>query len=178
LTELEMIEGCIKKNAISQRMLFEQYAGRMMTVCRRYSSDHKEAEDMLQEAFIRVFLYINQYKFKGSLEGWIRQVVVNAALRVLQSRPIHFSEINEDQQVFQSVDPQALTNLSEDDLLKLISNLPDGYRIVFNLYVIEGYTHDEIAEMLNIKPVSSRTQLSKARKILKEQINPLQKIAE
>jgi RNA polymerase sigma factor (sigma-70 family) len=177
LTERELIKGCIKKDAKSQRMLFEQYAGKMMAICLRYSCDQKEAEDMLQEAFIRVFLYIDQFKFQGSLEGWIKRITVNAALKVLKAKKIYFSEIKENQYEFHSVDPYVLSNLSADELLELISNLPDGYRVVFNLYVLEGYDHDEIAAMLNIKPATSRSQLSKARGLLKERIRSQQKIA-
>lgn len=130
---------------------------------------------MLQEAFIRVFDYIHQYKFAGSLAGWIRRIVVNAALKILQSKKIHYAEIGEEQFPLASIDPDALSNLTEDELLKLIGNLPPGYRIVFNLYVIEGYDHEEIAQMLHIKPATSRSQLLKARKLLKEQIQPCKK---
>ena len=154
-------------------MLFKQYAGIMMTICLRYSCDHTEAEDMLQEGFIRVFRYINQYKFEGSFEGWLKRVIVNAALRILQKKVIHFSEINEELQDLQQGD--ILSNLSEREILKLISNLPTGYRVVFNLYVLEGYSHSEIAEMLQINAGTSRSQLAKAKRTLQEQIRSQQK---
>jgi len=157
-------------------MLFERYAGVMMSICRRYASDRKEAEDMLQETFIRVFSNLAQFKFQGSLEGWIKRITVNASLRILQSRKVRFQEIHEEQYVSQTVDSFALSSLGEDELLRLISQLPDGYRTVFNLYALEGYSHEEIAEMLHIKPASSRSQLSKARSILKDQIVSRQKI--
>lgn len=176
MTEQELIKGCIKRDAKSQRMLFDQYSGIMMTVCRRYSNDQKEAEDLLQESFIKVFSHISQYRFEGSLEGWIKRIVVNTALRVLKSKKIHFSAINEDTHETQSIDSQALTNLNADELLKLIDNLPEGYRIVFNLYALEGYDHNEIAKLLNINPGTSRSQLSKARGLLKTQIKELQKL--
>lgn len=175
MTEEELIKKCIRKDANSQRMLFEQYAGSMMTICRRYSCDQQEAEDMLQDSFIRVFSYIDQYEFKGSFEGWIKRIVVNASLKVLQKKKIHFLEINDDQYKEQSIDSYALSDLNEEELLKLISNLPEGYRVVFNLFVIEGYSHEEIAELLHIKAGTSRSQLSKARDMLKEQIRTLQK---
>jgi RNA polymerase sigma factor (sigma-70 family) len=176
LTEQELIRKCIKKDANSQRILFEQYAGILMTICLRYSANQQEAEDMLQEAFTRVFLYIHQYQFKGSLDGWIKRITVNAALKLLQKKTIRFSALGEDQEDVQSVDTGALSNLSEAELLKLISHLPEGYRVVFNLYVLEGYSHEEIAGMLHIKAATSRSQLSKARNILKEQIKSLQTI--
>jgi RNA polymerase sigma factor (sigma-70 family) len=177
LTEKELISGCIKHDAKCQRMIFDQYAGILMAICHRYSCDQAEAEDMLQETFIRAFTYIDQYKFQGSLEGWLKRITVNASLKVLQNKKIHFTEIREDHEIFHATDADSISNLSEDELLKLISKLPDGYRVVFNLYVMEGYDHDEIAEMLNIKTATSRSQLSKARALLKEQIKSLQKIA-
>ena len=178
LTEHEMIKGCVKNNATCQRMLFEQYAGIMMTICLRYSCDHTEAEDMLQEGFIRVFKYINQYKFEGSFEGWLKRIIVNAALRILQKKVIRFSEIKEEMQDLQQEDTDVLSNLSEREILKLISNLPTGYRVVFNLYVLEGYSHGEIAEMLKINAGTSRSQLAKAKRTLQEQILSQQKTSD
>ncbi len=175
LTEAEMINGCIKKNAACQRLLFEVYAGRLMTVCLRYADSREQAEDILQEAFIRIFNYVHQYSFKGSFEGWMKRTTANCALKILQKKKLHFSEIENGKENYLPADTSAISNLSETELLKLISNLPDGYRIVFNLFAIEGYSHDEIAEMLHIKPATSRSQLAKARKMLQEQIRSLEK---
>lgn len=158
-------------------MLFEQYAGKMMTVCRRYSRDATEAEDMLQEALIKVFQYIHQYKFEGSFEGWVRKIVVNTALRYVQKKKVSFTEINNDSESSPRLEAYAYSNLGEEDILKLINQLPEGYRLVFNLSVIEGFTHDEIAEMLNIQPATSRSQLVKARKMLQNKFLEMQKIA-
>jgi RNA polymerase sigma-70 factor (ECF subfamily) len=160
-----------------QRMLFEQYASKMMTVCLRYANDSMEAEDMLQDAFIRVFKYIGQFKFEGSFEGWIRRIVVNAALKHLQKKKLHFSEIKDQRDDSHGIEPYAYHHLGEEDLMKLINRLPEGYRIVFNLNVIEGFSHEEIATMLGIQPGTSRSQLVKARKMLQNQILQLQKIA-
>jgi RNA polymerase sigma factor (sigma-70 family) len=176
LTERELIEGCLKKSAKSQRRLFDQYAGKMMTVCRRYACDQAEAEDMLQESFIKVFTNIGQFRFQGSLEGWIRRIVVHTALRTLQKKKIRFTEIDEDLDNTRSVNADGLAGLSEEELLKLIGSLPDGYRLVFNLYVLEGYDHNEIAGMLEISPTTSRSQLSKARKLLQTQVENLTKL--
>jgi RNA polymerase sigma-70 factor (ECF subfamily) len=157
-------------------LLFEQYAGKMMSVCRRYANDQKEADDMLQESFLRVYQYIGQYKFKGAFGGWIRRITVNASLRVLQSRKFHFEALSNDEDYrYDQDDLDACAHLNAEELLRLISRLPDGYRIVFNLFALEGYTHEEIAQMLKIKPVTSRTQLLKARKLLQEQIQILHK---
>ena len=177
MTEEQLIKGCIRKDVACQRTLFEQYAGRLMTICLRYSCDKPEAEDMLQEAFIKIFSHIYQYKFEGSFEGWMKRIVVNCALKAIQKKKTRFLEINNHDSVSPKTDSVALSHLSEDELIKLISNLPDGYRIVFNLYVMEGYSHDEIAAMLNIQAATSRSQLVKARKMLQKQIVVNQKIA-
>lgn len=177
MTEYELIKGCIKHDHTCQRLLFEQFAGKMMTVCLRYAHDSMEAEDMMQEAFIRVFNYIDQFKFEGSFEGWVRRIVVNSALKHLQKKRLSFTEIKDDNQQSPRIDSYAYSNLGEDELLKLIHQLPDGYRTIFNLNVIEGYSHEEIAKMLEIQPSTSRSQLVKARKMLQNQILNLQKIA-
>jgi RNA polymerase sigma factor (sigma-70 family) len=177
LTEEQLIKGCVQNDVSCQRMLFEQYAGRMMTICLRYSCDRPEAEDILQEAFVKIFSHIGQYKFEGSFEGWMKRIVVNCALKIIQKKRIRFAEFNNQDLITNQTDSYALSNLTEDELLKLISNLPDGYRIVFNLYVMEGYNHDEIAAFLGIQATTSRSQLVKARKLLQKQITLNQKIA-
>ncbi len=177
MTEFEIIDGCIRQNMNCQRMLFEQYAGKFMTVCRRYANDEMEAEDMLQEGFVRIFNNIHQFKFEGSFEGWMRRIVVNVALKSLQKKKLKFGEIKDNSADSPSIQAYAYNNLGEEEILKLINRLPDGYRIVFNLAVIEGYSHEEIARMLNIQPSTSRSQLVKARKMLQSQILEIQKIA-
>ena len=177
LTEYELIKGCIRSDSRCQRTLFEQYAGKMMSVCLRYAQDQMEAEDMLQDGFIRVFSNMHQFKFEGSFEGWIRRVIVNAALKRLQKRKIHFQEITERNEDAPRMEPYVYNHLGEAELMQLIQQLPDGYRTVFNLNVIEGYSHEEIAEMLGIQAGTSRSQLVKARKMLQQQILERQKIA-
>jgi len=176
VTEQEIIKGCIKKNAACQHLLFQQYAGKMMTVCLRYAGDQKEAEDILQESFIKIFDHLGQFRGDGPLEGWLRRIVVNTALKILQRKKIHFSILNDNDETTPAVAPHVLDQMSADELLKLISRLPEGYRIVFNLYVLEGYDHNEIAAMLNINPGTSRSQLVKARRLLQQQINVLFKL--
>jgi RNA polymerase sigma-70 factor (ECF subfamily) len=176
LNEIELIRGCQKMDAAAQLGLFREYAGKLMTICRRYACDSPEAEDILQEAFINIFGNIKQYKSKGSFEGWLKRITVNCALKVLQSRKIRFNEISISQHATASATPDVYSDLSAEDLLKYISQLPDGYRVIFNLYVLEGYSHEEIAHMLHIKTATSRSQLSKARAVLQEKINLSQKI--
>jgi RNA polymerase sigma factor (sigma-70 family) len=177
LTEYELIKGCLKRETKCQQMLFKQYAGKMMTVCLRYAKDHMEAEDMMQEGFIRVFQYIDQFKFEGSFEGWIRRVIVNVALKYIAKKKVRFEEITDASEAFGNLEPYAYSNLGEEDILKLINELPEGYRLVFNLNIIEGFSHEEVAKILKIQPATSRSQLVKARKMLQNQIIKLQKIA-
>lgn len=158
-------------------MLFKQYAGKMMTVCLRYAKHKMEAEDIMQEGFVRVYQYIHQFKFEGSFEGWLRRVIVNTALKNAAKKKVYFSEINDFGEHQPSLEPYAYSNMGEDDIMRLISHLPEGYRLVFNLNVIEGFTHEEIAKLLNIQPGTSRSQLVKARKMLQNQIIDMQKIA-
>jgi RNA polymerase sigma-70 factor (ECF subfamily) len=179
LTEDELIRGCIRENAACQKEVFNRYAGHMLGVCQRYARNTYDAEDILQDAFIKVFNKISQFKSEGSFEGWIRRIVVNTALKKYSlarySKELSGYEINESHE--KPVDPAAYSQLTEKDLLALINNLPDGYRLIFNLYVIEGYQHEEIAEMLGIQPGTSRSQLVKARAMLQKNILQLQKVA-
>ncbi len=177
MTETDIIRGCIKGNASCQRMLFDMFAGKMMSVCLRYGRNQPEAEDMLQEGFVRVFNNLHQFKFEGSFEGWMRRVMVNNALKVLEKKRINYLEVTGKHEYAVSLEPSVYTGLGEEEIMKMINGLPDGYRIVFNLNVIEGYSHEEIGQMLNIQPSTSRSQLVKARKMLQKQITELQKIA-
>lgn len=166
MTEALLIEGCIKKLHEAQRMLFEKYAGKMMSLCLRYANDQQEAQDILQIGFLKVFDYIHQYKGEGNFEGWMRRVFVSIATRELRKKKMDFTSIEAINQNMPAEDPAIVSKLSEDEIHQLIRSLPIGYRTVFNLNVIEGYSHEEIAALLNIQPSTSRTQLLKARKML------------
>ncbi len=151
----------------------------MLGVCHRYARNSADAEDILQDAFIKVFDKIHQFKFEGSFEGWIRRIVVNTALkkyslRRYEKEVVGYEVKDKDENI---LEPSAYSHLTEKELLDLINSLPDGYRVIFNLYVIEGFQHDEIAEMLGIQPGTSRSQLVKARNMLQRQILQLQKVA-
>lgn len=179
LTEEQLIKACIKEDAVSQKELFGRYGSRMLGVCHRYARTAADAEDILQDAFIKVFDKIHQFKFEGSFEGWIRKIVVNTALKKYSlqryEKEVNGYEIKDRDD--RAADPAVYNHLTHKELLDLIKNLPDGYRIIFNLHVIEGYQHDEIAAMLGIQPGTSRSQLVKARIMLQKQITELQKIA-
>ncbi len=177
MTEEQLIKACIREDAASQKELFNRFSSRMLGVCCRYARNNADAEDILQDAFIKVFNKIHQYKFEGSFEGWIRKIVVNTALKKYTLIRYNKEVSIHENKFEQAQDPSAYGHLSVKDLLDLINTLPDGYRLVFNLYVIEGYQHDEIATMLGIQPGTSRSQLVKARNMLQKQITKLQKIA-
>jgi len=136
-----------------------------------------EAEDILQDAFIKVFDNIGRFEFKGSFEGWIRRIVINTALKNYSKKSFKQEQIGLENQPELPLDPEIYSNLEEEELLRLINRLPDGYRLVFNLYAVEGYSHKEIAELLGIQESTSRSQLVKARKMLQGMIIDLQKIA-
>ncbi len=167
--EQQLISGCLAGDALCQRQLFDQHSGRLMTICLRYATDQMEAEDLLMESFVKIYRFLYQYKFEGSFEGWMRRIVVNTALKRLKKRRLVFEEIKPEK-VTEAMDPGSYIHLEEKEILNLIRELPDGYRIVFNLFVIEGYSHEEIAEILQIQPGTSRSQLVKARKMLQQQI--------
>ena len=177
MTERELINGCIRENRQCQQQVFRLYAGKMMAVCLRYTRHHMEAEDIMQDAFIKVFDNISKFQFKGSFEGWIRRIVVNTALKNYSKKSFQKEHIGIEQYPEIPLDPNIYSDLYEEELLKLVEKLPDGYRLVFNLYVIEGYSHKEIAELLNIQESTSRSQLVKARKLLQTWILKQQKIA-
>lgn len=156
--------------------VFRRFAGKMIAVCRRYARHELEAEDILQDAFIKVFDNLGKFEFKGSFEGWVRRIVINTALKNFQRASFQKEQLGLDNFDEQSLEPEAISNLQEEELMDLITRLPDGYRVVFNLYVIEGFSHKEISDMLEIGESTSRSQLVKARKMLKEQIQKIQMI--
>ena len=175
MTEQELVEGCLGGRHKYQEELFRRYSGKMFGVCLRYARHRMEAEDVLQDAFVKVFEHLPQFGFKGSLEGWIRRIVVNTALKTFDRKSFTHEQIGiEPTWDAPSPNPASDQALGEQDLLTLIRKLPDGYRIVFNLFAIEGYSHQEISEMLGIQESTSRSQLVKARRQLQEQIAALE----
>lgn len=169
--EAKILKACRQGKAGAQKKLYEAYAANMLGVCLRYVKNMAEAEDVLQEGFIKVFKNIEKYDGKGSLSGWIYRIMVNTALNFLRSRnKIQFIEHNgdiptEDDDTY--VDNEVYT---QQQILDAIQDLPEGYRTVFNLYVIDGYKHREISEKLGISINTSKTQLSKARRMLRDKL--------
>ncbi len=148
----------------------------MYAVCLRYARTPADAADILQEGFLKVYSKLEQFQFQGSFEGWIRRIMVNTALRTYQKQRFDHEYTGYEQLPDAPVDPDAISALSEAELLRVISQLPEGYRVVFNLVAIEGYSHAEVAETLGIQESTSRSQLTKARRWLCEQIDILHKI--
>lgn len=170
MTESEIIRGCQKGRAKYQKALVLRYSPLLMTVARRYCRDDHAAKDVLQDAFIRVFRAIDRYQATGSFKGWLRRIVINVALQNKDKASYQREQAGLDDITHPMVRPQAIADLNAEDLIALIQKLPDGFRDVFNLYIVEGYSHDEIAELLNIAPGTSRSQLTRARQKLQAMI--------
>jgi RNA polymerase sigma factor (sigma-70 family) len=167
----ELVKECIAGNRSMQNKLYKYYASRMMGVCLRYSKRRAEAEEILQDGFIKVFTCLHQYKFSGSLEGWIKRTMINCALQKLRCKSSLYPVINIDAASERLIDMDAMTVLHTKELLALIQNLPTMCKLVFNLYVFEGFRHREIAQMLRISEGASKSNLHDARMILQKQLN-------
>lgn len=176
-TEKELIQLCIKGDRYSQKQLYEVYAPTMMSVCHRYAKNKMEAEDIFQEAFVRVFRHIGNFSFEGSFEGWIRRIMINTALKYNSKKSLGWNlDSIEDLDFHEHMEPSVIADLGEEELISYISDLPDGYRMVFNLFVIEGYSHKEIGDLLEIEESTSRSQLVKARKMLQLKLRNILKM--
>lgn len=166
----------MRGSAQCQRELYERFAGKMYAVCLRYARTREDAADILQEGFLKVFTKLGQFQFQGSFEGWVRRVMVNTALRAYQKQRYDFEHTGYERLPESPIDPDAVAMLSEAELLNLVRQLPDGYRAVFNLVAIEGYSHAEAAEMLGIQESTSRSQLTKARRHLEEEVAKMERM--
>lgn len=166
MQEEEIIERCQRFERRAQELVYQRYAPVMKGVCRRYMRDHMEAENVLSEGFYKAFTRIGQYRFEGSFEGWLRKIMVNEALMHLRRR--HNFNISLESSLIQpAASGTPYTELAEKSILNLLDTLPTGYRTIFNMYVIEGYKHREIAKRLGISIHTSKSQLIKARARLK-----------
>ncbi len=167
----DLLARCLRREPAAQRALYLRYAGRMLGIARRYAYTVPEAEDILQDAFVKVFAHLSEFRAGGTLEGWIRRIVVTTAISHWRSgRLRHASEAQpvEEAPSSMAIDSNALEGLKVDEVLKLIELLPHGCRVVLLLYAVDGYSHSEIAELLRIQESTSKAQLSKARKQLAE----------
>ncbi|OQX72534.1 MAG: hypothetical protein B6D64_15025 [Bacteroidetes bacterium 4484_276] len=172
----KIIEGCIKGKRHAQNKLYGKYAPLMLGVCLRYAKDKAEAEDILQEGFIKIFMNIKSFRSEGSFEGWMKRIIINTAITHIKQnlKYQYHTDIDEIEETHivpeESGDDDSVVKIPRSQLMSIIQSLPEGYKMVFNLYVFEQLTHKEIAEILGVSVNTSKSQLSKARKLLSTKI--------
>jgi RNA polymerase sigma factor (sigma-70 family) len=167
-SEIDIINGCINGERQWQKRLYDSYASKMLGVCMRYAKDRSEAEDMLQEGFIKVFQNIDRFKHEGSFEGWIRRIMVFTSINAYKHRSRKFQEDLDNEEIDAPYNDDIVDKISAKEIIMLMQHMPEGYRMVFNLYAVEGYTHKEIGEMLNIAEGTSKSQFSRARMFMQQ----------
>ena len=169
--EKELIELAVENNRHAQQKIYSKFAPKMLSICRQYIKDVHQAEDIMITSFMKVFTNMKNFEHKGSFEGWIRRIMVNECISFIRvHKKVKFIE---DENYFEERFNNIESQFSIEDIQFLIDNLPDGYRMIFNLYAIEGYKHQEIAAILGINEGTSKSQLSHARKILQDNIKKL-----
>jgi RNA polymerase sigma-70 factor (ECF subfamily) len=174
LPESQLIKACLRGEALAYERLYQQYAPKMMVVCKRYVNDYEDAKDLLQEGFMKVFQELHRFRNEGSFEGWVRRIMVNVSLEHYKKvvKPGHqLDDISLLTDHFQPIADQDIeSHLSAEELLLLVQTLPPAYRMVFNLYVFEGFKHHEIAKQLGIGEGTSKSNLQDARRLLQKKI--------
>jgi RNA polymerase sigma factor (sigma-70 family) len=174
-SEEGLLQGCLAGDRLAQRQLYEAFSGKFLALCLRYLKDQEQAEDVMIQSFMKIFEKLSQFQGKGSFEGWMKRIVVTQALMALRSnRSLILAISLEDAEKVQAPAAEALNQLEVAELMELVQSLPLGYRTVFNLFAIEGYSHQEIGELLGITESTSKSQLNRARSVLKEKITSLQ----
>lgn len=171
MDEKQLIHGCINGDRMAQKALYDKYSRRMMAVCLRYVKDTEDARDLLQEGFIKVFTNIRKFTGDGSFDGWVRRIFINCALERLRQNDVLKNTDDITAIEFADVPDESLDSaITADEIMRYISALPDGFRTVFNLFAVEGYSHKEIGETLHITESTSRSQYMRARKMLQRMI--------
>ena len=170
VSEQDLIAKCRKNNSKAQASIYEKYSGTMYSVCLRYIKEHNEAEDIMIQGFMKAFSKIDQFKEEGSFEGWLRRIMVNESLTHIRRNRSMYLEVEIEKADYEPDYSTVSTQLEADDLLKMVRELPTGYRTVFNLYAIEGFSHKEIADKLDITINTSKSQLSRARNLLQNRL--------
>ena len=176
--ETDLVKACKKQNAKAQRTLYDKYASSMLGLCRRYIKGEMEAEDVMINGFMKVFTKIDLYEGKGSFEGWMKRIMINEALGYIRKNKAMYLEIEIEAADKEPDYDKISAELEAKDLLKLVNELPSGYRTIFNLFAIEGYSHKEISELLGINENTSKSQLSRARMQLQKKLLESEKILE
>ncbi len=175
VSDSDLIRGCLDGDSKMQELLYQRFSPKMYAVCMRYSGNAEDAQDILQEGFIKVYKNLGKFRGEGSFEGWIRRIFVNTAIEHYR-KSVHLYPVTESQErSMEDKDWSTFDHLALKDLVKIIRDLSPGYRTVFNLYVVEGYTHREIAEMMGISEGTSKSQLARAKTILQNVILKQQK---
>lgn len=168
--ESQLVENCIKGERASQKALYEMYSAKMFSICLKYSKNQMDAEDILQEGFVKLFNNLARFRGEGSFEGWVRRIFVNTAIEHIRRKKLNTSVGEGMENLIADKHHNALDNLYEKDIIKTSQTLSDGYRTVFNLYAIDGYSHKEIASKLGITESTSKSQFSRAKAILRNMI--------
>ena len=180
MNEQELIEQCKKQNSKAQKILYDRYAGLFLGICMRYVYERSEAEDILQEGFLKIFTKIKEFEGRGSFEGWMKRVIVNTAIthyhKNLKHNTYHY-DIGEVQESKFENEKYKDSEFTGDELLKVINSLPEGYKMIFNLYAIEGYKHKEISTLLKIDINTSKSQYSRAKKLIRKKLSQLKREA-
>lgn len=170
ITDSDLIRGCIQGDRRMQQALYEKFSGKMYAVCLRYTKDEDEAQDVLQDGFIKVFRNLEKFRGEGSFEGWVRRIFVNTSIEYYR-KAVNLKPVTEkEERTLEDQDLSAMDNMNEKEIIKLINELSPGYKTVFNLYVIEGYSHKEIADMMGISEGTSKSQLARAKAVLQKMI--------
>jgi RNA polymerase sigma-70 factor (ECF subfamily) len=171
LSDAELVQRCLRADARAQKQFYERFAGRMFGICYRYAGNIHEAEDLLQDGFVRAFLHLKDFRGEGSLEGWLRKIMVTTALNFLKREKNIRNQAGIEVAGQEAGDESSgLQQLETEELMKLIQQLSPGYRAVLNLFAIEGYSHREIGEMLQIGESTSRSQYTRAKQLLQKLI--------
>jgi RNA polymerase sigma factor (sigma-70 family) len=170
LTDADLIQGSIEGNREIQELLYHRFSPKMYAVCLRYSGNVADAQDLLQEGFIKVYKNLNKFRGEGSFEGWIRRIFLNTSIEHFRKKNNMLSVTETHEIATEDKEWNALDNLAEKDIISMIHELSPGYRVVFNMHVIEGYSHKEIADMLGINEGTSKSQLARAKGVLKKMV--------
>jgi RNA polymerase sigma factor (sigma-70 family) len=173
ISNIDLINGCIACKRKYQEALYAKFSAKMFAICLRYASDYHSAEDILQDAFIKVYKNMHKFRHEGSFEGWLRRIFVNTAIEHYRKSVTMYPILEVNNSSYDIMNDNTIDNLAAADLMKVVQSLSPGYRTVFNLYVIEGYSHKEIAKMLEVSEGTSKSQLARARYLLQKKVHKL-----
>lgn len=169
-SESDLIKGCIEENPQMQRLLYDRFSSKMYGVCVRYAENIEDANDVMQEGFIKVYKSLSKFRAEGSFEGWIRRIFINTSIEHYRKKVKLYNVTEVQENTIEDTELDALDSLATKDILKIVSELSPGYKQVFNMHVVEGYSHKEIADLLGITEGTSKSQLARAKGVLKKMI--------